>query len=68
MDWNMCVKQDCNNAGGLSHLIIQNSSAALREQAIAQLMLELKKGEDSVHEESDWISEEDMLAEFGTVE
>ena len=40
----------------------QNSSAALREQAIAQLMLELKKGEDSVHEESDWISEEEMSA------
>lgn len=59
--------QQSINVEGLPFLMTQNSSAALREQAIAQLMLELKKGEDSVHEESDWISEEEMLAEFGTV-
>ena len=29
------------------------------------LLAEIKAGEDSVKSESDWISEEDMLSEFG---
>lgn len=33
--------------------------------ATAKLMEELKKGSTSVKQESDWISEEEMLAEFG---
>jgi hypothetical protein len=45
----------------------QNSKEALREQAIAQLMLELKKGEDSVQLEAEWVSEEKLLGEFGVV-
>jgi hypothetical protein len=28
-------------------------------------MLELKKGEDSVQSEADWVSEEELLHEFG---
>ena len=27
-------------------------------------MAELKRGEDSVHSEGDWVSEDEMLAEF----
>lgn len=44
----------------------QNSKEALREQAIAILMSELKKGKDSVKSDKAWISEKDILAEFGT--
>ena len=45
--------------------ITKDGDKVLREQAIALLMAELKAGEDSAKSESDWISEEDMLAEFG---
>ena len=38
---------------------------AIRQQAIALLLADVKAGEDSVKSESDWISEEDMLNEFG---
>ena len=37
----------------------------MRQQAIALLLADIKAGEDSVKSESDWISEEDMLSEFG---
>ena len=43
----------------------QNSKEVIRQQAIALLLADIKAGEDSVKLESDWISEEDMLAEFG---
>lgn len=43
----------------------QNSEAVIRQQAIALLLADVKAGEDSVKSESDWISEEDMLNEFG---
>lgn len=33
--------------------------------AVVRLMSELKKGKDSVKQESDWVSEEEMLAEYG---
>lgn len=57
--------QQSLNVGGLPFLVTQNSKEALREQAIAILMTELRKGESSVKTENDWISEEDILAEFG---
>lgn len=59
--------QQSINVEGLPFLMTQNSKEALREQAIAQLMLELKKGEDSVQSEADWVSEEELLHEFGVV-
>ena len=34
------------------------------EQKISTLKSELKKGEDSVQTSDDWVSEEDVLAEF----
>lgn len=37
----------------------------LREQAVSILMKELKKGEDSVRTEADWIAEDEILSEFG---
>ena len=45
-------------------MVTQNSQQALHEQAVALLMAELKRGEDSVQSESDWVSEDEMLAEF----
>ena len=57
--------QQSINVGGLPFLVTQNSKEALRQQAITMLMQELKKGEDSVKSEADWISEEDLAAEFG---
>lgn len=57
--------QQSINVGGLPFLVNQNSKEALRQQAIAYLMTELKVGEGSVKNENDWISEEDILAEFG---
>ncbi|MCC8181950.1 MAG: type II toxin-antitoxin system RelB/DinJ family antitoxin [Clostridiales bacterium] len=57
--------QQSINVGGLPFLVAQDSKKALREQAVALLMTELRKGEASVQSESDWISEEEMLAEFG---
>lgn len=57
--------QQSMNVGGLPFVVNQNSKEALRNQAIAQLMTEIQKGRDSVRSESDWISEEEMLAHFG---
>lgn len=56
--------QQSINVGGLPFLVTQNGKEALRQQAITMLMQELKKGEDSVKSEADWISEEDVAAEF----
>ena len=61
---NVFIQQSIN-VEGLPFLVTQSSKEALREQAIALLMTELKKGEDSVRSDTDWISEEEMLAEFG---
>ena len=57
--------QQSINVGGLPFLVTMNSKEALRQQAIAMLMYELKKGDDSVKSESDWISEEELATEFG---
>ncbi len=40
--------QQSLNVEGLPFLVTQNSKEALREQAVSQLMIELKKGEDSI--------------------
>ena len=57
--------QQAMNAGGMPFIVTQNSREALRDQAIARLMSEIQKGRDSVRSESDWVSEEEMLAHFG---
>lgn len=57
--------QQTINVEGLPFLVAQNSREALKEQAVAFLMKELKKGEDSVKSDSDWISEETVLSELG---
>ena len=60
--------QQSINVEGLPFIVSKNSKDALRQQAIAQLMLELKKGEDSIKSEADWISEEAVLERLGVKE
>lgn len=57
--------QQSLNVGGLPFLMNENSKVVIRQQAIALLMAEIKAGEDSVKSESDWITEEELLSEFG---
>ena len=57
--------QQSMNVGGMPFIVTQNSQEALKDQAIARLMSEIQKGRDSVRSESDWVSEEEMLAHFG---
>lgn len=57
--------QQSINVEGLPLIVTQNSRDALREQAIAILMGELKRGSDSVETDKDWVSERDILSEFG---
>lgn len=61
---NVFIQQSIN-AEGMPLIVTQNSKEAIKEQAVAILMNELKKGESSVKTEKDWISEEDILSEFG---
>lgn len=61
---NVFIQQSLN-VEGMPFILTQNSKEALREQAISRLMMEIKQGEDSVKEESDWISEDILSAEFG---
>ncbi|MEG1157596.1 MAG: type II toxin-antitoxin system RelB/DinJ family antitoxin [Clostridia bacterium] len=57
--------QQSMNVEGLPFVVTQSSGEALKSQAIAQLMSEIKAGRDSVKSESDWISEEEMRTHFG---
>ena len=57
--------QQSINAGGLPFIVTQSSKEALRDQAIAKLMGEIRAGRDSVKSESDWVSDEEMRARFG---
>lgn len=61
---NVFIQQSIN-AEGMHLIVTQNSKDAIKEQAIAILTGELKKGEVSVKSENDWISEEEILAGFG---
>ncbi|MBQ4544790.1 MAG: type II toxin-antitoxin system RelB/DinJ family antitoxin [Oscillospiraceae bacterium] len=61
---NVFIQQSIN-AEGMPLIITQNSKEAMKEQAIAMLMGEIKKGENSVKTDNDWISEKDILSEFG---
>lgn len=59
---NIFIQQSIN-VEGLPFVVTTKSAKS--EQAINRLMNEIAKGEASVHTESDWISEKDLLAEFG---
>lgn len=57
--------QQALNVGGMPFVITSESREALRNQAISVLMAEIQKGRDSVRNEEDWVSEEEMLDHFG---
>ena len=46
-------------------LVTQNSKEALKQQAIAILMNEMKKGEESVIDKSDLVNIGNIAEEFG---
>lgn len=57
--------QQSMNVEGLPFVVTQSSSEALRSQAIAQLMSEIKAGRDSAKTKDDWVSEDEMRTRFG---
>lgn len=56
--------QQSLNVEGLPFLVSQNNKELLKEQAIALLMSEIKKGEESA-ELSGWLSEAEVIKELG---
>ena len=60
--------QQSINVEGLPFLVTRGNQELLRRQAVALLMAELQKGEESVCKEEEWISEDEILAEFGETE
>ena len=61
---NIFIQQSIN-IGGMPLLVTQNSKEALKLQAIAILMNELKKGEESIKNNSDVIDIDDVAKDFG---
>ena len=61
---NIFIQQSIN-IGGMPLLVTQNSKEALKLQAIAILMNELKKGEESVIDKSDLVNIGNIAEEFG---
>lgn len=59
--------QQSLNVEGLPFLVTQNSKAALREQALAMLMLDLKKSEERADKEG-WIDADDLERELGVID
>ena len=57
--------QQTINARGLPFIVTRDTREALRQQAIDRLLTEIQAGRDSVRTETDWVSEEEMLARFG---
>lgn len=56
--------QQSINVEGLPFLATQNSKEAMREQALAMLMMDLKRAEERADREG-WISAEDLERELG---
>ena len=61
---NIFIQQSIN-AGGMPLIVTQNSREALKQQAVAVLMSELKKGEESVKDKNDLVTIENIAEEFG---
>lgn len=57
--------QQTINVGGLPFIVNQNSQENLKQQALALLLAQLDIGEKSAKTEDDWVSEEDIISEFG---
>lgn len=61
---NIFIQQSIN-AEGMPMIVTGNTKEAVKAQAVAMLMKELKKGEDSVKSNDDWVSEEKALSRLG---
>lgn len=59
--------QQSINVEGLPFLVTQNSKEALREQAIAMLIMDLKRVEERADKEG-WIDADDLERELGVLE
>lgn len=59
--------QQSINVEGLPFLVTQNSKEALREQAIALLMIDLKRAEERADKEG-WIDVDDLERELGVLD
>lgn len=59
--------QQSINVEGLPFLVTQNSKEALKEQALAKLMLDLKKAEELADREG-WIDADDLERELGVLD
>ncbi|MDY4617586.1 MAG: type II toxin-antitoxin system RelB/DinJ family antitoxin [Lachnospiraceae bacterium] len=59
--------QQSINVEGLPFLVTQNSKEALREQAIAMLMMDLKRAEERADQEG-WIDADDLERELGVLD
>lgn len=58
--------QQSLNVEGLPFIVTANSKDALKEQAMAMLMLDLKKAEERANAEG-WIDSEDLEKELGVL-
>ena len=61
--FNIFIQQTIN-VEGLPFLVTQNSKEALREQAVALLMMDLKRAEERADKEG-WIDADDLEKELG---
>ncbi len=59
--------QQSINAEGLPFLVTQNSKEALREQAIAVLMRDLKRAEERADREG-WVDADSLERELGVLD
>ena len=59
--------QQSLNVEGLPFIATKNSKEALREQAVAMLMLDLKRAEERADVEG-WIDAEDLERELGVID
>lgn len=59
--------QQSLNVEGLPFLVTKNSREAIKEQAFAMLMMDLKRAEERAEKEG-WIDTEDLEREFGVLD
>ncbi len=59
--------QQSLNVEGLPFIVTKNSKDALREQAVAMLMMDLKRAEERAEKEG-WIYAEELEAELGVID
>lgn len=64
--FNIFIQQSIN-VEGLPFLVTQNSKEALKEQALAKLMLDLKRAEERADREG-WIDADDLERELGVLD